>query len=114
MEGILTHDVLLGLAGERSFGRGEEYHRGGHVHGLVEHEGILAARVLGTHEYRVKLRADADELRYSCACPLGVDGVSCKHCVAVGLAWPRGGAGGDPPEGGRGRDVPPTYSTRPI
>jgi uncharacterized Zn finger protein len=89
----LRCSVLLDLAGERYFERGEGYHRGGHVRGLVEHEGTIAAKVLGTHEYRVRLRAEDDRLDNSCDCPLGVDGVFCKHCVAVGLAWLEGEAG---------------------
>ncbi len=84
---VLTHGALVELAGERYFERGEEYHRGGQARIFAEHDGIVTARVIGTHEYRVKLRAAGDELRYSCTCPLGVDGVFCKHCVAAGLAW---------------------------
>ena len=98
LERVLTRGVLLKLAGERYFERGEGYRGGGHVRDLVEYEGVLAAKVLGTHEYRVKLRA-GDELRYSCTCPLGADGAFCKHCVAVGLTWLEGGTGGDLSEG---------------
>ncbi len=54
---------------------------------IVEHEGIIAAKVLGTYEYSVRLWVEDDGLGYSCNCPLGVDGEFCKHCVAVGLAW---------------------------
>ena len=89
----MPHDVLLELAGKRCFERGEGYHRGGHVGGIVEHEGTIAAKVLGTYEYRVRLRAEDDELDYSCDCPLGVDGEFCKHCVAVGLDWLEGEVG---------------------
>src|SRR5215210_2386728 len=84
LEEILTYDVLLVPAGERYFERGENYYYDGRVHALVEH-------VLGTYEYRVRFRAEDDELVYSCDCPLGVDGEFCKHCVAVGLAWLKGG-----------------------
>jgi uncharacterized Zn finger protein len=87
---ILTRNELLALAGERYFERGEGYHLNGLVRALTEREGTLTARVLGTYEYRVKLRADGGELRYSCTCPLGVDGIFCKHCVAAGLAWIEG------------------------
>lgn len=87
MEEVLTRDALVELAGERYFERGEEYHRDGLARIFTEHDGIVTARVVGTHEYRVKLRAADDGLRYSCTCPLGVDGEFCKHCVAAGLAW---------------------------
>ena len=93
MKGILTRGVLLELAGERYFERGEGYHRDRHVRSLVEHDRVIAAKVLGAHEYRVKLWVEDDGLDYSCDCPLGVDGEFCKHCVAVGLAWLEGEAG---------------------
>ena len=82
----LTRDVMLELAGESYFERGEDYHRGGHVHDLVEHAGVVVARVAGTEDYRVRLWAE-DDLVFSCDCPLGLDGEFCTHCVAAGLAW---------------------------
>ncbi|MEB3339157.1 MAG: SWIM zinc finger family protein [Leptolyngbyaceae bacterium] len=27
------------------------------------------------------------DMNHRCSCPLGADGIFCKHCVAVGLAW---------------------------
>ncbi|MEJ7816234.1 MAG: DUF6880 family protein [Rubrobacter sp.] len=94
----MTHDVLLDLAGERYFERGEGYHRDGHVYSLVEHDRAIVARVVGTEEYRVRLWTE-DGLAYSCDCPLGVDGAFCKHCVAVGLAWLEGDFSEDTPGG---------------
>ena len=67
----------LELAGERYFERGEGYHHGGHVRSTVEHEGTIAAKVLGTHECRVRLWIEDDGLDYSCDCSLGVDGAFC-------------------------------------
>lgn len=87
MAEVLTREAMVELAGERYFERGEEYHRDGLARIFAEHEGIVTARVIGTHEYRVKFQAAGDGLRYSCTCPLGVDGEFCKHCVAAGLAW---------------------------
>jgi uncharacterized Zn finger protein len=85
---ILSPGVLVNLAGERFFERGEDYYRRGAVHSLTEFEGTLTARVIGTSEYRVKFQAeDGGTLRYSCSCPVGADGLFCKHCVAVGIAW---------------------------
>jgi uncharacterized Zn finger protein len=80
---------MLELAGQTYFERGENYHRGGHVHDLVEHAGIVVAKVAGTEVYRVRLWVE-DGLAYSCDCPLGLDGEFCKHCVATGLAWLEG------------------------
>lgn len=87
IKAVLSRGALVELAGERYFERGEEYHRDGLARIFAEHDEIVAARVIGTYEYRVKLRAEGDELLYSCTCPLGVDGEFCKHCVAAGLAW---------------------------
>ncbi|MEK7667456.1 MAG: DUF6880 family protein, partial [Gemmatimonadota bacterium] len=75
------------MAGARSFERGEDYFVSGQVHALAEYEGTIAAKVLGTRDYRVKLWAGAGDLEFSCTCPVGTDGAFCKHCVAVGLAW---------------------------
>lgn len=85
---VLNRRLLLELAGERFFERGEDYYRRRVVHSLIGFEGTVTARVLGTHEYRVKFRVYQDgRLSYSCSCPVGTDGLFCKHCVAVGLTW---------------------------
>ena len=98
--------LLLELAGGRFFERGEDYYRRGAVRSLVEHEGLLTARVIGTHEYRVRFRAKENGgLSYSCSCPLGEDGLFCKHCVAVGLARLEEGAGERRLEGGEERGL---------
>ena len=83
----LTRHVMLDLAGESYFERGQNYHSGEHVRDLVEYEGVVVARVAGTEDYRVRLWARDGGLDYSCDCPLGLDGEFCKHCVAAGLAW---------------------------
>ncbi|MDP9479895.1 MAG: hypothetical protein M3R38_30245, partial [Actinomycetota bacterium] len=55
---ILDRHLLLELAGGCSFERGEDYYRCGAVRSLLEHEGLLTARVIGNHEYRVRFRAE--------------------------------------------------------
>jgi uncharacterized Zn finger protein len=96
---ILSPSVLLNLARERFFERGEDYYRRGAVHSLTEFEGILTARVIGTYEYPVKFWAEDDgRLRYSCSCPVGADGLFCKHCVSVGIAWLEEAVGDRQPE----------------
>jgi uncharacterized Zn finger protein len=72
----LTREVMLKLAGETYFERGEGYYHGGHVYDLVEHEGVIVAKVAGTEDYRVRLWAE-DGLAYSCDCPLGLVGEFC-------------------------------------
>jgi uncharacterized Zn finger protein len=84
---LLTQDVLLELAGDRSFARGEDYVRRGYVHDLALEGDSLSARVSGTEDYYVELWPEEDELQATCTCPLGIDDIFCKHCVAVGLTW---------------------------
>lgn len=83
----LSRRMLLELAGERSFERGEGYFDQERVRSLVEFEGMLAATVEGTEDYRVKLMMGSSGLSFSCECPYADEGNFCKHCVAVGLAW---------------------------
>jgi uncharacterized Zn finger protein len=83
----LNRPLLLELAGERSFERGEDYFDEERVRSLVEFEGMLAATVEGTEDYRVKLWAEGGSLGFTCECPYADEGNFCKHCVAVGLAW---------------------------
>ncbi len=108
LENVVTRDALLDLAGERYFERGEGYHRGGHVRDLVEHEGVVVAKVAGTKDYRVRLWAE-DGLDFSCDCPLGLDEEFCKHCVAAGLAWLEGDFSEDAPGGSATMDDVQTY-----
>jgi uncharacterized Zn finger protein len=87
LKDILDRNALRRMAGTRSFQRGEDYFVRERVHGLVEHAGIITAGVVGTREYDIKLWPEEGNLEYSCTCPMGTDGVFCKHCVAVGLTW---------------------------
>jgi len=84
---IIDRQALRQMAGAQSFGRGEGYFLDGRVRNLAEDRGKIAAEVRGTQVYRVALWAEEGDLEYSCSCPVGHDGVFCKHCVAVGLAW---------------------------
>jgi uncharacterized Zn finger protein len=84
---LLTRERLLDIAGDRYFERGENYADRGYVHDLVLDGEFLTAGVTGTEEYEVELWAEDGELEASCTCPLGVEDIFCKHCVAVGLVW---------------------------
>jgi uncharacterized Zn finger protein len=108
LENVVTRDALLDLAGERYFERGEDYHRGGHVHDLVEHDGVVVAKVAGTEDYRVRLWPE-DGFAFSCDCPLGLVGEFCKHCVAAGLAWLEGDFSVHAPGGSATMDDVQTY-----
>ncbi len=75
------------MAGGRSFDRGLKYWAADRVLALNERDGAITAAVRGSHRYSVTLRAEGGGLAYNCTCPLGGDGIFCKHCVAAGLAW---------------------------
>ncbi|MDB6017997.1 MAG: hypothetical protein JWR19_2486 [Pedosphaera sp.] len=83
----VTQSAMRRLAGGASYARGESYFANGNVVSLVEHADSITAKVIGTEEYEVTLMAREGGLDYECSCPMGADGVFCKHCVAVGLAW---------------------------
>jgi uncharacterized Zn finger protein len=78
---------LKRMANGRSFARGEAYFKDGRVHSLATYEGAVTAIVRGQDDYCVTLRPTEREIRYSCDCPIGLDGEFCKHLVAAGLAW---------------------------
>jgi uncharacterized Zn finger protein len=84
-----TRDVLLRLAGPRSFVRGETYLAEGRVRSLHEDGDVIAGVVEGSEPYRVEVRRGDGELgglSAACTCPHGADGLFCKHAVAVALA----------------------------
>ena len=85
--GAPTPARLRRLAGERSFERGEAYVADGAVRSLRWREGGVEAKVQGTRTYRVRLWREDGELAHDCTCPVGQEGLFCKHCAAVGLAW---------------------------
>ena len=87
LQTLLTRDWLLEMVGDRYFARGEDYARRGHVHDLAVEGDGLTARVTGTEDYYVEVWVEDRELQASCTCPLGDEGIFCKHCVAVGLTW---------------------------
>lgn len=78
---------LKRMANDRSFARGEAYFKDGRVHSLATYEGAATAIVRGQNDYCVTLRPTEREIRYSCDCPIGLEGEFCKHLVAAGLAW---------------------------
>ena len=84
---IISREALRNLAGTRSFERGENYFQSGCVGRPAEYQNRVTASVQGTQKYVVKLWAEEGNLRHDCTCPVGRDGLFCKHCVAVGLAW---------------------------
>lgn len=84
---ILCDDLLFELAGDRYYERGVGYFEEGRVHSLAQYDEHITAEVWGTETYQVHLWLENDQLYSRCTCPLGVDDLFCKHCVAVGLTW---------------------------
>jgi uncharacterized Zn finger protein len=70
-----------------SWERGVGYFEDGRVGSLTVDGGVIRARVAGNEDYRVQLRMEDGQIEGECSCPMGDDGVFCKHCVAVGLAF---------------------------
>lgn len=87
MSGAMNDAVVRRLAGERSYERGLDYYRHGHVESLEDRADGIRAVVRGTQDYRVELSSDDGVFDYTCDCPHGGDGAFCKHCVATALAW---------------------------
>ncbi len=76
------------LADARTFARGMAYFHDGAVGLLDADEYEARANVQGTQRYRVRLGATPDgELDCECNCPVGDEGIFCKHAVAVALSW---------------------------
>jgi len=84
---VLTKEALERVAYGQSFERGRRYFEQGRVKALKESDGVVTARVRGSRWYDVELRAEPVGLRGRCSCPVGQDGLFCKHCVATGAAW---------------------------
>jgi len=91
---VLDTTVAADLASARSYDRGLAYLEAGRVGPLRASAGRVGATVQGSESYLVELRAESEELRFSCSCPIGHEGAFCKHCVAVALSWL--GEHGDP------------------
>lgn len=84
MSGAWTRAEIEGLADARSFMRGLAYQHQGRAELDVRSSEVVTATVRGSMPYRVALRR-APTVSWSCTCPVGEDGVFCKHCVAVAL-----------------------------
>lgn len=83
----LTFESLAGLMDTKILARGRQYLDDGRVGPLLGGTTVVEAVVRGTAPYQVRLAAGPRELRFACDCPMGEDGVACKHVAAVGLAW---------------------------
>jgi uncharacterized Zn finger protein len=96
LAGVLTEETLQDMAYGKSFGRGQWCFEDGRVENIFEIDGKVSAGVRGAELYRVKLWAEGGQLGFECSCPVGADGLFCKHCVAAGLEWLERQSDGEP------------------
>lgn len=82
----ITRDELREIADPGSWARGLEYFESERVLDLVRDAESVVASVQGELLYRVRLTRREGRLDSACSCPIGLSGILCKHCVAVGLA----------------------------
>lgn len=83
---LLTKDIMLNMAGDKFFTRGVDYYSKGVVENLLELRDAIKATVVGTYDYKVKIQLKNNGIGYTCNCPVGQNGLFCKHLVATGLA----------------------------
>ncbi|MEA2054872.1 MAG: SWIM zinc finger family protein [Candidatus Thermoplasmatota archaeon] len=80
----LKRSNVMGMCDERIFCRGEDYYKRGFVRELIEVDGIIHAKVIGTYIYDVEIKEKDGIMEADCSCPF--EGF-CKHIAAVLLAW---------------------------
>jgi hypothetical protein len=78
-------DTVRSLAGERSFARGEAYHREGRIDILSLSADRVLAEAAGSEDYRVELSGRGQTIGGSCTCRAFEDYGFCKHMVATAL-----------------------------
>lgn len=79
-------DALRERAGEKTFGRGEAYHRDERVEILVLEPQRVLAQVAGEEDYRTTLTGRGKAFGGACDCLAFAESGFCKHMVAVALA----------------------------
>lgn len=84
---VVSEQSVRELADTQSFEKGRVYLNEGRVRWLVVDGTTVMAAVDGTSAYQVRLAVTRTGLDGTCTCPSGSEGMFCKHCVAVALAW---------------------------
>ena len=85
MQAVFSPGALRHLADGGSFERGATYLDAGRVKNLKLGDEEATASVRGAGQYRVRLWLENGAPAFSCTCPVGEEGLFCKHCVAIGL-----------------------------
>jgi uncharacterized Zn finger protein len=81
LDHLLTREILLKIAGDRYFERGDDDARRGCVRDLSVAGDRAIARVSGTEEYEVELWGEAGKLQSSGTCPLD------ENDIFTNIAW---------------------------
>lgn len=104
---LLSAEAIARLVDDKTLTRGARYFEQGAVT-LVDVLGDeVVAEVLGTELYDVRIFTQDDgKLGYACNCPVGHDGLFCKHCVATALAWFAQAQATPPDAAASGADAP--------
>ncbi|NLF29529.1 MAG: hypothetical protein GX591_01435 [Planctomycetes bacterium] len=99
---FIETDLKL-AADPRSWERGVEYFSARAAEVLMVRNGTVYARVAGSgaEAYRVEVWAEGGRVHGRCTCPVGNQGVFCKHCVATALTY----LDGRPGAGQTGQDI---------
>ena len=87
LAGAISIAIIRRLADSEAYQQGLSYFSAKRVGSLNEVAGNIHSKVKGTKDYDVTLTSDEGVLDFTCNCPTGQDGLFCKHCVAVALAW---------------------------
>jgi uncharacterized Zn finger protein len=78
----LSKSDLMGLFGQTIYGRGYEYFKSRSVYNVDAEADKIKAKVRGTENYKVKIKAEGTEVFASCSCPYDY-GDHCKHIAAA-------------------------------
>jgi uncharacterized Zn finger protein len=118
LRNLLSAEAIAKLVDEKTLSRGADYFERGLVTLVDVLPSEVVAEVLGTDSYDVRIYvADKGKLAYECSCPIGHDGVFCKHLVATSLAWLGQGeivaANGSASDKGEARGKKPRAKGRP-
>lgn len=81
-----TQTILKSSCSDKTYERGDQYFKNGHVRKIWVEDNKLYANVLGSYDkYKVLIEDNNSSFTYHCTCPFSGD--CCKHVVAAGLAF---------------------------
>ncbi len=83
----LTEDILNDyVKNAKTLALGKDYYKSNSVTDFHSYDDVVKAKVRGTRVYEVELKLiTKNKIEHDCSCPVGDQGIFCKHCVAVAL-----------------------------